>query len=89
MSHQTCDLPHPVPMLEASVSENLRQNDKRNVSNDRRNVSKKAPIKARKFKRSAEKQKVEEVDKSALEYVSGVFFHHRLILIGPSADSSK
>jgi len=69
-------------MLEASVSENLQQND-------RRNVSKRPPIKARKFKRSAEKQKVEEVDKSALEYVSGVFFHHRLILIGPSADSSK
>jgi len=52
-------------------------------------VSKRPPIKARKFKRSAEKQKVEEVDKLALEYVSGVFFHHHLILIGPSADSSK
>ena len=69
-------------MLEASVSENLQQND-------RRNVSRRPPMKARKLKRSAEKQKVEEVDKSALEYVSGVFFHHRLILIGPSADSSK
>ena len=69
-------------MLEASVSENLQQND-------RRNVSRRPPMKARKLKRSAEKQKVEEVDKSALEYVSGVFFHHRLILIGPSIDSSK
>jgi len=55
-----------VPMLEVSATENLRQND-------RRNVSKRPPIKARKFKRSTEKQKIEEVDKLALEYVSGVF----------------
>jgi len=69
-------------MLKVSVNEELRQND-------RLNASKRPSTKARKFKRFAEKQKVEEVDKLALEYVSEVSFHHHLILIGPGVDSTK
>lgn len=71
-------------MPEVSGTENLRQNGRRNM-----NMTKKPPIKARKLKRSVEKQKVEEVDKLALEYVSEILLYCHRILMRSSVDPTR